>query len=384
MMTTEVFIKKLEKIHGNKYGYSLVEYKGSSEKIKIICQIHGIFEQISSYHLGGSGCSECSKNKKYTNETFIEKAKEKHCDRYDYSLVEYINITSKVKIICPDHGIFEQNAGHHLEGFGCSECVGRKKHTNKTFIEKAKEKHDDKYDYSLVEYNSNKLKVEIICPDHGIFKQYPKHHINGCGCPICGRIQSIKNETSSTEEFIKRSIEKHGNKYLYDKVVYINSSNKVEIYCKKHKNYFNQLPPSHLEGCGCKLCANENNIHHFKIWYKCGLESHYFDDFKLYVIEIFDDDEKFIKIGKTYNKIKYRMCDIKKVYNNYNILYVESTKTEAEYISRLEHHLHILYRDKKYYPSKYFAGSTECFKDIQLNDVILNVENFKKNFHQII
>jgi len=119
-LTTIDFIEKSINIHGNKYDYSLVEYVGSKMKVKIICRIHGVFEQIPTHHLNGVGCSG---NKKYTTEEFIKKATKIHNNRYDYSLVDYINTNTKVKIICKKHGIFEQTPKKHLKGQECPKCI---------------------------------------------------------------------------------------------------------------------------------------------------------------------------------------------------------------------------------------------------------------------
>ena len=181
-LNKEIFIEKAKNVHGDKYNYSLVEYINSRTKIKIICPVHGMFEQISKNHLKGSGCSICNKNK--ANYSFSDKALLKHNNKYDYSLVDYIDNKTKIKIICPIHGEFEQKPNDHLNGCGCSLC-GNKNLNNKIFIERALIKHGNKYDYSLVNYVNNKRKVKIICPIHGEFEQKAEHHLNGAGCPIC-------------------------------------------------------------------------------------------------------------------------------------------------------------------------------------------------------
>ena len=121
--------------------------------------------------------------KKLNKEIFIEKAKNVHGDKYNYSLVEYINSRTKIKIICPVHGMFEQISKNHLKGSGCSIC--NKNKANYSFSDKALLKHNNKYDYSLVDYIDNKTKIKIICPIHGEFEQKAEHHLNGAGCPIC-------------------------------------------------------------------------------------------------------------------------------------------------------------------------------------------------------
>ena len=183
-LNKESFIEKAKIVHGDYYDYSLVEYVNSRTKIKIICPIHGNFEQISNNHLRGSGCNVCNNNNYKAKNSFYSKVNEIHGDKYNYSLVNYINNLIKIKIICPIHGEFEQTPMGHLNGNGCSLC-GNKNLNNKSFIERALLKHGNKYDYSLVDYKNNKTKISILCPIHGIFEQKAEHHLNGAGCPVC-------------------------------------------------------------------------------------------------------------------------------------------------------------------------------------------------------
>jgi len=112
--------------------------------------------------------------RKKTNEQFINESIIKHSNKYDYSLVNYITSQDKIKIICPTHGVFEIRANHHLEGSGCKFCTFEKyaqdyTFTTEQFIEKAKLKHGNKFDYSLVDYKGYNSSVEIICSKHGSF-----------------------------------------------------------------------------------------------------------------------------------------------------------------------------------------------------------------------
>lgn len=184
--TTEQFIREAKIIHGEKYDYSLTEYITRSTKVKIICPKHGEFEQQAGHHLNGFGCAACSGIKKLTAEEFIIKAKTIHGEKYDYSLIKYTNNKTKVKIICKEHGEFKQIPAGHLVGKGCPKCCGKYK-TVEGFIEEAKIIHGNKYNYSLAkEYRSNKTKITIICPKHGEFEQSPSAHIHQKqGCPIC-------------------------------------------------------------------------------------------------------------------------------------------------------------------------------------------------------
>lgn len=191
-------------------------------------------------------------SKKYTKEDFIRKARQIHGWKYDYSKVDYVNSNTKVCIICPDHGEFWQRPGDHLHGRGCWKCSNCFKSNNQDFISKARQIHDNIYDYSKVEYNGNKNKVIIICPKHGEFEQRPNDHLNGNGCPLCyGKMKS------NTKEFIEKANKVHFNEYNYSKVNYIDAFTKVCITCPKHGDFW-QTPSNHIGGKSrCPQCNSE-------------------------------------------------------------------------------------------------------------------------------
>ena len=266
-LTTEQFIEKAKKIHGDKYDYSKVEYIDAKTKVKIICPEHGEFWMSPNKHLLGQKCKMCSikefsKTQTLTTEQFMEKAKKIQGDKYDYSKVNYINSQIKICIICPEHGEFWQTPNSHLQGNGCPICATNNRSMKQTltteqFIEKAKQIHGNKYDYSKVEYVNNHTKVCIICPEHGEFWQTPhKHTISKHGCPACGGSIILNNKT-----FIEKARKIHGDKYDYSQVNYINNRKKVCIICnKKNKNgikhgEFWQEASSHLQGVGCPKCS---------------------------------------------------------------------------------------------------------------------------------
>ena len=178
-MNTDEFIISSKNIFGEQFDYNNTTFNGLYKKVTLTCKIHGDFEQYPSNHLKGFGCSRCSGNKKLTTDEFIEKSKIKHGNRYNYNLVEYKNSETKVKIVCEIHGTFEQTPYQHLHSKGCSECSGSKKLSESNFIELSKKTHGDKYIYDDVYYRNNKTKVNIRCSKHGILEQTPNHHMRG-------------------------------------------------------------------------------------------------------------------------------------------------------------------------------------------------------------
>ena len=244
-LTTEEFISKAREVHGDKYDYSKVEYVNASTPVCIICPEHGEFMQRPINHLNGRGCSKCG-GTGLTTEDFIKKAEAVHGDKYDYSKVVYVNTHTPVCIICPEHGEFLQEPVNHLSGRGCPKCadinrIKSKRVPFEEFFEKAREVHGDKYTYLKDTYLGVRTKMTIVCPIHGNFEQSPSKHILGAGCPKCA------GRGVTTEEFIKKAREVYGDEYDYSKVNYINSQTKVCIINKDGEEFW-QLPGNHLAG----------------------------------------------------------------------------------------------------------------------------------------
>lgn len=113
-----------------------------------------------------------------TLESFIERSNKIHNNKYDYSKVDWMNTKIKVEIICPVHGSFFQKPYKHLEGQGCPDCRKNATVTQDEFIRRAKQIHGEStYDYSRVKYENMWTPVEIICPIHGPFFQTPAKHV---------------------------------------------------------------------------------------------------------------------------------------------------------------------------------------------------------------
>jgi len=240
--------------------------------------------------------------KKLSTNDFIEKAEKIHGSKYDYSLVEYINSKTKVKIICPEHGEFEQTPNNHYN-HGCSICSAKmekynQKSTNK-FIIDAKKIHGSKYDYSLVDYINAHKKVKIICTVHGVFEQKPNNHLNGQNCHLC------YDTKLGLKKFIEKSKKIHNNKYDYLLILNYNSNtDKVKIICPIH-GVFNQKISSHLSGHGCQKCAYVRNTY----------DINKFNDYKKQI----RNKTKTIKNKLLENWDGYDYYDGEYIKNNYNL-----------------------------------------------------------------
>lgn len=161
----------------------------------------------------GHGCAKCSPyiSYKLTTEEFINKAKKVQQNNYDYSNTKYIDSTTNVTIICPEHGKFEILPNNFIRRGICPKCSIKQRGINsrlsiKEFVEKARKIHGDKYDYSKTQYVNYQEPVTIICPKHGEFIQTPTHHLRGSGCQKCAQ--------SHGETFIQQYLNSKGIKYI--------------------------------------------------------------------------------------------------------------------------------------------------------------------------
>lgn len=234
--------------------------------------------------------------KKLTTAQYLQKAKEKHGDTYDYTKTVYVNSTSKVTITCPIHGDWEANARNHISNTagkcGCPKCSGKGLSTQE-WVEKFKTVHGDKFDYSKFKYISIYEKSTIICPTHGEFSQNPHNHSQGQQCPEC----------SKKEAWV-------GNSYYN------------VINAEKHKTEWLNLP--------------------------CNI----------YVIKMESAEEVFYKIGITSQEITRRFREYDVPYKIEQLHYIKSNRYDAII---LENRLHNLHKDVKYSPKYHFKGHTECF-----------------------
>jgi len=250
VLSSEQWIDRARRVHENRYSYERCVYVGRKCRVVITCREHGDFDQIAENHSRGDGCPACSGNVRLTTEQFIRKAKEVHGDKYDYKDLAYESRSKKVKIACPDHGVFFQKPGAHLYGQGCAHCAGRGVISTADFIRHAKEVHGEKYGYEKSEYVNGSTPTCITCEMHGDFYSSPSNHIHGkTGCPDCS---GKKKHTKAKWVSLARAI--HGDKYDYSEVEYVNAKTKVKIKCPEH-GYFLQTPNNHLVPQGCQLCA---------------------------------------------------------------------------------------------------------------------------------
>ena len=259
----EKFILKMEAKFPNKFDYTKTDYTIAKVKTTVTCKEHKedflCHPQVALTRTPYYGCSKC-KNQygvaggRLSVESVKKEFAKVHGDTYDYSLfTEYRTTHGKINIICKEHGVFKQTAKEHKAGRGCAKCAGLHSYTPEEFKVKASEVHNNKYTY-LTPYTKAHDYIEILCPEHGIFKQKAYMHLIGQGCRKCSDANAKGATPLPIETVIKQFNKVHFGKYDYSKMVYKTSKDKVVITCPKHGD-FEQNPANHKKGYGCPSCS---------------------------------------------------------------------------------------------------------------------------------
>lgn len=311
---------------------------------------------------------------KKTTEEWIAEAKEVHKGKYSYEKSEYKGKDKPITITCPIHGDFEQISKNHLRGFGCPKCSETYQYSEEEWIEKAKNSHPEKeLFFDKAHYKNNKTKVEIGCPKHGYYWILPNDFIKGEGCPKCSVEESAVSRTLSRDEIINKFKEVHGDRYLYDEsLVYKNISTKVCIKCNKH-GYFMMTPTNHISGEGCPECAPKSKMeerlsdflkesgiryepHYSPEWlgrqhldfylpdYNIGIECQGIQHFRPNRFhKSLDPDEEFKKVTNLDNN-KMKLCEE----NNLPLLYYTNVGLEEYPYPIIENEKELLMKIKSY------------------------------------
>ena len=303
LLSTQEFIRRSKAIHGDKYDYSVMSYKGLDYPINLICKKHNYeftvkaaYRHIQDHY---QGCQICKAEK--SQNFFFDKAKTIHGDKYDYSESVFVSSKKPIDIICKKHNykFTLKRAQAHLQGTfqGCPICskekrelqaeIAKKKREEReakkkerekkkalilanektikikktkleNFLEKARAKYGDTYDYSLVEYQGREIPVKIICKTHGVFPICPRTFLQGThshpahGCPKCDGIKEQKKITQDI--FLQTVREKHGEKWDLSTVQYRNKNQILGLSCPDCNENFNTTPGKLMDGLGCPRC----------------------------------------------------------------------------------------------------------------------------------
>ena len=364
--TTESFISRASEKHDNYYKYDRAVCKKSTDIVEIYCpNCDAYFKQRAYCHVYGQGCGLCYRKRvgdltRSTAKEFIKKAKKVHKSSYDYSLVVYTKNNIKVKIICNQcKDTFLQTPNGHLLGQGCAECGGSKRLTTKQFVEKSESIHGK----GAYDYSLVDYKRSLS----KISVICPTHGIfqTKPNWMLSGRgcpicgRERTKQPRLKFSTFLKRSKTKHDNRYTYDASSYVNTESMVLIHCEDHGS-FRQRAADHMAGHGCKRCTmGLNGFGRSNFVDMCDKNG----DGKgiLYVIKCYKDSEAFYKVGITSLSIQNRFSG--SIPYEYDVVY--EIAENGGYIYDLENKIHASLKEHHYSPKIYFKGSVyECFTQI--------------------
>lgn len=294
----------------------LSKYSGIREYIIVRCKLDGNVWKTKPYWLKcGAGCQKCYDRRrgntlKKTTEQFIEDAKKIHGDKYDYSKVEYKGNKVKVCIICPEHGEFWQTPNKHLSGQGCSKCADvqnglNKRLTQEEFISKCAKIHGNKYDYSKVNYQGWTKPVIIICPEHGEFIQLASVHMTGCGCPKCNE---SKLEREMAKVLTENNINFESQKKFHDWL----GAQSLDFYLPDYNIGIECQGSQHYEECcynGWDLSMDseviERDFRKNKLCQENNIKLFYYSKSKKVfdVLPIYNEENTFFRTNKLLNRI---------------------------------------------------------------------------------
>lgn len=231
------------------------------------------------------------------------------------------------------------------------------------FLYKAAAVHKNRYSYKITgDLFSNGL-VSVVCKKHGLFEQKIHNHLKGHGCKKCGSETPPEQNLKKYNDFIERAKIIHNGIYKYPKEsVYKGVNVNIGIICKFHGLFF-QSPSNHLRGKGCRLCGIERNGGVWKAEkYQKICDKYHNGLSRLYIINCFNEEESFYKIGITTNTVRNRFRGSKVMPYNYNI--VLEVVDNAGFIHNLESQLKKILKEKRYAPLIDFSGRTECYSEI--------------------
>lgn len=323
-------------------------------------------------------------SRKKTREEWINKFREVHGNKYNYSLMQEPSCNrDKVDIVCDVHGTFSQTVSDHAGGKGCKTC-GRKRSGNvrkkspQQFFEEMKVLHDSYYTYPENDYNGLSNPITIECPVHGRFTQTAYNHAWGKGCRPCADKRNaevrMKYDTESFKEYCSGL---HKGKYDYSKVDYKAATKPVVIGCPIHGD-FEQTAQAHYEGHGCPECGiiNKRYIGGFGDKIQQWQDSkNTFDPCNLYLFKLsFEGKEDVLKYGITVSEVSKRGAGIKHGAKASSIELLKSWPMPLCTAYAIEQLIKKDFEPYWHRPVKRFDGWTECLEDISEQEVIDYIE----------
>ena len=385
ILTTEEYVEKCKLVHGCRYDYSKVIYKGSAEDVIVVCKIHGDFIRNASVHSCGGGCLHCAeevktiKRSKKEGIKFVKEGSRVHNNKYSYDKVVYVRSDQEVIITCPIHGDFKQRPANHKRGAGCQECGLQKLRDNfklsqEEVMGRSFEKFKVDFNIDLTNYDNINSLVTFYCPVHGKFEDKVSNHLaSDDGCSKCfNEKDKVSWNRTSVEENMIALKKLYNNKYHFFQEDIKTNSHKVRYYCFKHKKLYRTKLRHLLDGHSCRDCGKELASEKLTGKYNTKIierNSKFFkeDPNNVYLLKL---TNSIFKIGIAKDVI-HRGQSIKSA-TEYTpeVIFTKGGSTYACFY--LEQKLHEVFKDFRFYSKTPWKGHTEVFtlNADQVNEVI--------------
>lgn len=255
-----VWLERFKAKHEDRYNYLEIT-KTSPRMVRYLCPEHGEQLQNAHQHVASCGCVLCGRANQGKRpdpwESVLSRCRQTHGDKYQYR--GYTQIAAKFEVLCETHGWFSQEVFNHLKGHGCQKCAGKirgdvARQTSKQIATRGQETHSSRYTYLEDSILGTRPKMQITCPDHGIFEQSAGKHLAGQGCPKCSAEGRGSDLRLTKDEFVRAANKVHRNKYQYGE--FTKTAADCEIICTEH-GLFTQWANNHLKGSGCPKCSSK-------------------------------------------------------------------------------------------------------------------------------
>lgn len=308
------------------------------------------------------------KGRRTTHKEFLEKVDRVFPDR-EWKIIDRYSFNKTPIRVEDKYGVCKISPNSIMQGSvpSIKSAVNKTKYTIARFEELWGK---NKFDYSEFEYKGTVTPSTIICKKRGHkFEMRPNNHLGGQGCPRCGKKRASKTLYSNTAKFVEKARECHGDKYGYEKVDYRSAKEGVEIFCPDH-GFFTQIPNTHLSGSGCPKCGNKRGG---LINFRAASEGRMCT---LYLVECWDDEERFLKVGITSLSVEERFkSGMPYKYKTLNTFLDKCPDS----VQKAEKLLLNMFEDLSYKPKIFFKGHTECLNIGAKQQTNKKVEELKEN-----
>jgi hypothetical protein len=278
-LTQAQFLEKANEVAPANLDFTKSVYKDTRTSLIVTCKIHGDFKIRPHNLFRGANCRKCatalsSSNQRVSKKELTNRIRNKFGNLYEVDENSLTKATSSIRLKCRTHGWFEGILNNLINSSGCPSCSYIKtaairnkqlKLSKNEIINRFVDLHGDAYSYSETDPDGIGSTVKIHCAKHGYFEQVVSVHLQGKGCPECGREKRRVSQFLQQSEIYTRLKELHGNLFIYPPNVGLDLREAAPIICREHGIFYQPLR-IHLNGSGCSECSQSLGARRVSHW----------------------------------------------------------------------------------------------------------------------